>query len=203
MADEYVTLASPARVKQVIENSRFYGTCREVATVEEAMAVVEEVRAEAPDANHHAFGMRIGVGAHVYERGSDDGEPAGTAGAPILQAIASAEVTNVVVVVTRFFGGIKLGVGGLIKAYRGVAQAALAEAGTVVRPIWTHVRLSPIGYEELGAALRALDAAQGSVDELEYGAEVAVRASVPPSRVEGLAAVVRELTRGQAKLEEV
>jgi uncharacterized YigZ family protein len=118
----------PARVTRVtirVVNSRFIATIGEASTVEEARAFIEAVRGEFHDATHNVYAFRAGYGGSVTEGMSDDGEPAGTAGRPALAVLRGADIGDVVVVITRYFGGTKLGTGGLVRAYTQAAQEAV------------------------------------------------------------------------------
>jgi len=110
-----------------VKKSRFLGYAQNVENWDEAKNYIEEVRREHPKARHWCFGFRCGNNP-VQERCSDDGEPTGTAGVPILGAIKGEDLSDVVCVVVRYFGGIKLGAGGLIRAYGGAARQVLREA---------------------------------------------------------------------------
>jgi uncharacterized YigZ family protein len=118
--------AGTARVETRVVNSRFIATVGQARTPEAAKAFVAEVRAEMPDATHHVFAFRVGYGSSITEGMSDDGEPPGTAGRPTLAVLRGADLGDVVLVVTRYFGGTKLGTGGLVRAYTQAAQEALA-----------------------------------------------------------------------------
>jgi len=124
--------ARRVRTETVVERSRFLCTLAPVADTTALEAVVGAVRREFPDARHHCTASVLGEDG-ATARSSDDGEPAGTAGAPMLAALAGAGVTDVVAVVTRYFGGVLLGTGGLVRAYGGAVSGALAQAGLVHR----------------------------------------------------------------------
>lgn len=118
----------PAKVTRVtirVVNSRFIATIGEAGTVEEARAFIEAVRGEFHDATHNVYAFRVGYGGSVTEGMSDDGEPAGTAGRPALTVLRGADIGDVVVVITRYFGGTKLGTGGLVRAYTQAVQEAV------------------------------------------------------------------------------
>nr|WP_218886090.1 YigZ family protein [Kineococcus aurantiacus] len=152
--------ARAVRTELVVERSRFLTTLEPVGDVAAADAVVARVRREFPDARHYCTACVLGQDGQL-QRSGDDGEPAGTAGAPMLAALRGAGVTDVVAVVTRWFGGVLLGTGGLVRAYGGSVGAALAEAG-VVRRRW-------VDLVEVRAAL----ADGGRVEaELRRGREV-------------------------------
>jgi putative IMPACT (imprinted ancient) family translation regulator len=126
------TIAEQVRVEQVVTRSRFIATLAPVVDEAAADATIAAVRNEFHDARHHCTAMVLGPDGQ-RQRSNDDGEPAGTAGAPMLAVLRGAEVTDVVAVVTRYFGGTLLGAGGLVRAYGGAVTAALAEAQRVAR----------------------------------------------------------------------
>ncbi|WP_432544414.1 IMPACT family protein [Kineococcus sp. SYSU DK002] len=132
MRDPLPVPARAVRTELVVERSRFVTTLEPVADVAAAERVVARVRRELPDARHHCTAAVLGEDGGLV-RSHDDGEPAGTAGAPMLAALRGAGVTDVVAVVTRYFGGVLLGTGGLVRAYGGSVGAALAAAGVVPR----------------------------------------------------------------------
>lgn len=113
-----------------IKNSRFIAIAHKVLSRPEASTILEDVRNSYPDANHHCFAYRLGTSGNDF-RHDDDGEPTGTAGPPILRQIDSFELVNAMVVVVRYFGGTKLGAGGLIRAYGGAAREVLSAASIV------------------------------------------------------------------------
>ncbi|RAL22349.1 YigZ family protein [Lujinxingia litoralis] len=125
----YWTLAGVGTSEHVVERSRFLGYALAVSSEEEAQAFIAEKRREFYDARHVCFAFRLGRGAQPLERSSDDGEPARTAGFPMLQILEGLELVDVLVVVVRYFGGIKLGTGGLARAYREAARQAVEAAG--------------------------------------------------------------------------
>lgn len=129
----YFTVAGFGQSEHIVERSRFIGRALPVSSEEEALAYVEEVKAEHYDARHVCYGFRIGRGAQTVDRCNDDGEPARTAGLPIWQVLEGRELTDALVVVIRYYGGVKLGTGGLARAYREGARIALDAAGVIER----------------------------------------------------------------------
>ena len=127
----YQTVRQMATVEHIIKKSRFIGTAYPVQTVEQALQQLEAVRKQYWDATHHCYAYIIGENAE-QKRFSDDGEPQGTAGIPMLDVLQKKDVTNVLVIVTRYFGGTLLGAGGLVRAYAGAAGAAVDAAGIAV-----------------------------------------------------------------------
>ena len=195
------TICEAARVKVPVGACRFFASVAAARSEAEARAFIESVSAEFSDASHNAWGYKIGSHDSVETRYSDDREPWGSAGPPIVQAIDGAGVTNCVVVVTRYFGGVKLGVGGLIRAYRQVAAAALAAAGVQATEMRYSIHIRGVDYATLGAVMHELESQCGEIDHVDYGVVVAIRARIFKAGFASLAAKVRDLTRGQGGVE--
>ena len=128
MAVRYKTIMEPAEAQLVIEKSKFVGYIQPVETQEEAEDFVTSIRTKNRDATHNVPVYLLGEKFEI-QKYSDDGEPSGTAGVPVLQMLIKEGITNVALVMTRYFGGIKLGTGGLVRAYTGIAKEALSAAG--------------------------------------------------------------------------
>jgi len=194
--------AGPARAEQTIRRSRFLALADHAPTPEAAAALVASARREHPDARHHCWAFRAGdPGGSPREGMSDDGEPRGTAGRPILEVLRGSGIGELVVVVVRYYGGIKLGTGGLARAYSGTARLALdvLDTGWKVPLTAVAIRL-PFELESL---LRRILADRGLPEpEPEYGQEVTIRLTVPCSALPELTARVTEASRGRARLEE-
>jgi len=196
-APTYTTLAAELRHEiDKVKGSRFIATACPVATPEEADAFVERVRREFHDARHTCWAYRLGRGGETW-RFQDDGEPSGSAGRPILQQIEGHDLTDVVIAVTRYFGGTKLGIGGLVRAYGAAARECLERARTRVvvltrRIIVSHPYECSDGVQALLAA-RGLRAISG-----EYGESVRFEVDVPEGEVEGFLSELRDRTAGRA-----
>jgi uncharacterized YigZ family protein len=154
MSDTYRTLAETATAEIKVVDSRFIADAFPVESVEAAEAQIESVRAREHQARHHCTAYRIGVEGDTF-RYNDDGEPSGTAGPPILRHIDGRELTNTLVVVTRYFGGTKLGTGGLVRAYGDAADAVLDRATIVERIVRTPIRIR-FDYADTTPANRVL-----------------------------------------------
>lgn len=163
------------------------------------MALVEACREEFRDATHNCFAWRLGLDQDAF-RFSDDGEPSGTAGRPILQEIDGRQLTNLAIVVTRYYGGTKLGTGGLIRAYGGAAAEALDAATIVESPIVETVRFT-FGYEHSGAVQGVLSALGLEPARADYGESVRMEVAVPIEGVERLRSRLVDATRGQVELD--
>ncbi len=200
MIDRFETVANDIRVKISVGACRFIASVARTDSEEKAKSFIERVSAEFRDATHNAYAYKIGLGDGALIRQSDANEPAGTAGTPILQAIEHAELTNVTVVGTRYFGGVKLGIGGLIRAYRNCADAGLAEAGRMTQILMEFLLVS-VSYELLGSVLRELAASGGKVDDVEYNETgVSISARIPYSAIDVLQKQLTDITRGKIKL---
>ena len=141
-SDEYLTIKSLARLKTKVEGSVFIATAIPINSENDAKDSVKKISQEFLDATHNCFAWRIKTSDGESVKFSDAGEPRGTAGVPLLSAIQSENLFNVLVVVTRYFGGVKLGTGGLSRAYRQSAQGALKKAEKVTRWITSEITLS-------------------------------------------------------------
>ena len=185
----------------VEKKSRFIATVRPVASEEEAVAFIAEMKKKYWDARHNCSAFVIGDRQEL-SRCSDDGEPAQTAGRPMLDVLLREEIHNVAVVVTRYFGGVLLGTGGLLRAYTAAAADALADAGISVVRRWLACEVSmPYAlYEPVRAAVAALG---GVVQETQYAAAVTLCALLPEEAGEAFAAQVRDLTAGRCAVRPV
>ena len=182
----------PAKIK----GSRHIATAAPVANEAEVASLVEHARAEFPKANHHAFAWRLGIDASRF-RYSDDGEPSGSAGKPILQQIDRLKLTCVAVVVSRIFGGTRLGVGGLMRAYGGAAAAALERAAVVERVLTATVTITH-DYGDAGAIQAVLHKAQLEPHSSNYEAQSTLVIHVAVDLVDAFVASVTEATAGRA-----
>ncbi|MBQ6087087.1 MAG: YigZ family protein [Bacteroidales bacterium] len=152
--DTYLSIPAPAEGLYKDRGSRFIAKACPVESEEDALSLLGAARKEYHDARHHCLAYRIGPKGEVW-RASDDGEPSGSAGRPILGQIDSRNLSDVAVVVIRYFGGIKLGVPGLIKAYKSAAADALDKAGTVEKVAGRWVRLE-FGYGSMNQVMKVL-----------------------------------------------
>jgi uncharacterized YigZ family protein len=189
-SDRYLAPIAPAGAELRERGSRFAARLHPARDEGEAKALLGAVAAEHPDATHHCWAWRLGWPPR--ERSSDAGEPAGTAGAPILRSLARAELSDAVLVVTRWYGGVNLGKGGLVRAYGGVAREAVAAARTTTRLLRREVELA-IPYPHLGAVQRLLQPPEVELVHQSYGAGVRWVLAVAPARlpdVRGVAAAL-------------
>ena len=195
---EYYIPTEAAEAELVEKRSRFIGQVKPVETEEEARAFVEQVKKKHYDARHNCWCYRLRDGG--VERYSDDGEPQGTAGQPMLNVFQREEVTNVVCVVTRYFGGVLLGAGGLVRAYTQSAKDALDAAGVSVVRRWVEAAV-PCPYSFFDRVKLEVEAHGGVLGETEYAADVTVHALLPEGQVEAFSARMTELTAGGTEVQ--
>lgn len=201
MTDSYQTVKQDRRVQTKIKKCKFITSIKNVNTVKEAEEFIEDISEEFADATHNVFAFKIGLGDKAITRCSDDGEPSGSSGPPALQALEGAEVTNVAVVITRYFGGIKHGVGGLIRAYGGCVREAIKEAGKVKRTRYIKLMIS-VPYDQMGQVINDLEGHQGQIRDTSYTNEgVKITALLKPSFITDFKDRITEATRGQAKFD--
>ncbi len=191
------------RVEQDIQRSRFITTAAHAPTVEEAKAFIARIREEFPDANHNCWAYVVGPPGSTAQVGmSDDGEPHGTAGRPMLTALLHGGVGDVAVVVTRYFGGTLLGKGGLVRAYTASVQQALEDLPTTERV--RKVRLAvELEYASIDGVRRLLPEYEVQVVSEEYAATVGYRFELPVTRVDAFRTALTDLTLGQVLIEVV
>lgn len=190
----YKTLEKEVHVEQTVERSRFIAHAKPVQSREEADDYLAEIRGQYKDATHNVPAMVIGDKAQL-QWASDDGEPQGTSGAPIVQYLVKEGLTNVVIVVTRYFGGIKLGTGGLVRAYTGAAKLAVEAAG--IREAREMVRLTvSFAYPYLSLIERMLDEESHITEDKQFAADVTLVISTEKEREEDLLERLRGITKG-------
>ena len=190
---EYYIPTRASETEFTEKRSRLLGHVWRVESEAEARARIEEMKKRHYDARHNCWCYRLREGG--VERYSDDGEPQGTAGQPMLNVFQREEVTNVVCVVTRYFGGILLGAGGLVRAYTQSAKDALDAAGISVVARWTKVTLT-VPYSLFERVKLEAESLGGVLGEPEYAAEVTMPVLLPEEKVKSFTQRITEITAG-------
>jgi uncharacterized YigZ family protein len=191
--EEYYVPTGQGEAELVEKRSRFLGHVWPVESEEQARAYIEQMKKRHYDARHNCWCYRLREGG--VERYSDDGEPQGTAGQPMLNVFQREAVTDVCCVVTRYFGGVLLGAGGLVRAYTQSAKDALDAAGiSVVRP-WAQVAV-PCPYPFFERVRLEVEAAGGVLGEVEYTEQVTVHALLPAHKADAFTQRITELSAG-------
>lgn len=200
----YKTIREEASETHIIEKSRFIAHAAPVESRDEAEAFIAEIKAKYKEATHNVPAMVLGDKMQI-QWASDDGEPQGTSGAPIVRMIVGEELTNIVIVVTRYFGGIKLGTGGLVRAYTSSAKLAIEAAGICsVQEVCSMKILIEYTYLERFRQMAAGsigDSGEGFViADIEYGEKVGMRLVTPVEHKEKLRGIAANLTAGSAEI---
>lgn len=197
------TIAGSITYEMVIKKSRFITHLKHVKDVHEADEFIAQIRSQYWDARHNCVALSLGVNAQ-QQRSSDDGEPSGTAGIPMLEVLRHRNLTDVVAVVTRYFGGILLGAGGLVRAYSSAVSEALDEAQIIERVAMARLLVST-SHAEGGKAeyfLRDwLTSHNGLFEPPQYGQEVTFSVLVRPAEQENFLADLASFSSGQAQAE--
>lgn len=201
-ADRYLIPAAFTRVELRIVNSRFLGSADYTPTVAAARTFIDQIRAEMPDATHHTYAYLVGHGASITAGMSDDGEPSGTAGRPMLAVLRGTGLGDVTVVVTRYFGGTKLGTGGLVRAYSDTTKAVLAELPHVER-IEKATLLIVIDYAFYDRVCQTLAAHDATIEDETFTADITLTAALPLSAVAACKNDLATRTAGQADIQEL
>ena len=200
LPDSYLTCRDEGRAEIKIQRSRFLGICRPAGGRDAVDTALEEIRREHHDARHVCSAWRIGVGTLAAEKRNDDGEPSGSAGEPIMGAIRRAGMTDVLVAVVRWFGGVKLGTGGLGRAYGQAADLAIAEAGPREVLLGRRFVLA-LPYAAQKTVTLLLSQHGGRVNDQEYAEEVTWRIWLPHSTWRAFQAALTEASQGTLALE--
>lgn len=201
MESEYKIVYAGGEAQIIEKKSRFIATVVPVETEEEALAFIESLRKKYWDATHNCYAYVVGERNEI-QRCSDDGEPSGTAGRPMMDVLAGAGVHNVAVVVTRYFGGTLLGTGGLIRAYSLAVQEGLAAAEVITRIPGVKLKLTA-EYTELGKIQYLLGERGLAAQEAVYTEKVELTVLVPEADAAGIKESLTEETSGRIRIEEL
>ncbi len=196
MNKDYKTVANEASDEFVEKRSRFIGYVKPVRTEEEAVAFINQKRSEHWDARHNVYAYSLREGN--IKRYSDDGEPSGTAGMPVLDVIVKNEIYDVCVVVTRYFGGVLLGTGGLVRAYSQGSKIALESGGVVLMQSCLLCETS-CSYTRYGKVSSLIMESGATVDDTIYESDVKIKFHIPPGLLDGLNKKLADATSGEVQ----
>lgn len=200
-SDSYFTLASEAEIEFKIKGSRFIGRAFLCQTVDQAEAILDNLRKKFHDATHHCYAYRVGWGKELQFRYSDDGEPSGTAGKPIYDHLEGNELTNALVVVTRYFGGVRLGTGGLTRAYSRAAGDVLERAGKVENFVTGKLKLF-LDFPDYNNVERLIEKYEGKRLKSDFTQRVALILELRESAIKPFIRKLMDLTSGRARYEQ-
>jgi len=193
---QYPIPAQETRVEIVVVNSRFIATAAPVFTVDEAKAFVARIKDEFADASHNVSVYLVGHGQSIVAHCTDDGEPSGTAGRPALAVLQGSGLGDIAVVVTRYFGGTKLGTGGLVRAYGDAVREVLSVLPRAAR-VPTYTVLVAVPYSSFERVRLLIEAHAGDVEDQDFGIDVTVQVRFPQDRYPAFEAALREASNGQ------
>ena len=199
--EQYRMLSKGAQAELVEKKSRFIATIRPVSSEEEAVAFIEEMKKKYYDARHNCSAFVIGSKGELT-KSSDDGEPSGTAGRPMLEVLTGSGIRNIAAVVTRYFGGVLLGTGGLVRAYSGAVKMALEQCETITRRYGVQM-LIKTDYNGVGKIQYLLGSKDVVIQDSVYAADVQMTVLVPIEEYDRLCKELVEATNGRVGLEEV
>lgn len=200
MSTPYLIPAGESRIELLVKNSRFIGRAGHTPGVEAAKAFIEQVKTEEPNHSHAVYAFAVGHGATVTHGMSDGGEPAGTAGRPALAVVKGSGLGDVTVVIIRYFGGTKLGTGGLVKAYTEAAQLALAQLPTTEKVERQSVRVI-VPYPFYEQVKRLAELHQGQIDDEAFAADVTMRLTFTVDDLPLFESALADTTAGQVRPE--
>ena len=201
MRDNYRTVYNYGQDEIIIKKSRFIGYAKPIDSEEDALKFIEEIKSKHRDATHNVYAYLVGENSNI-QRFSDDGEPTGTAGIPVLEVIKKEDLRDLVVVVTRYFGGIKLGGGGLIRAYTKGAKIALEAARIVDMVVHRKLRIG-LDYSMYGKIENYLLVNDYTVDNTRFDASINITICVENEELEEFITTITNLTSGDAEIEEL
>ncbi len=196
--ESYITIKNPSYFEYEDRKSVFIGMAMPVSTEADAIAFIDSVKKRYPDARHHVYAYVLRE--NFAMRFTDDREPQGTAGMPVLDIIRKNGCTDVVIVVTRYFGGTLLGTGGLVRAYTSAALGALEAAEIIRYDIYTTLEIA-VTYSDYGKITSILSDRGFRIEDTSYDTGVRVSGSIIKSEVEGLKSAITEATAGRAEME--
>lgn len=199
--EDFLLLVKGAEAELVEKKSRFIATVRPVTSEEEAVAFIDEMKKKYYDARHNCSAFVIGSRAQVT-RSSDDGEPSGTAGRPMLEVLLGSGIRNIAVVVTRYFGGTLLGTGGLVRAYSGVVKEALELCETARQHFGVRFKIRT-DYNTVGKIQYILASRNINVEDSVYAADVEMTVISPIEEYDRLCKELVEATSARVGLEEL
>ncbi len=200
MIDSYRTIKESTLHKITRKKSRFIALLSPALSQDDVQRQIDDVRKSHHDATHHCYAFRLLLDDTIVEVSNDDGEPSGSAGLPMMQQLASKELCNVLAVVIRYYGGTKLGVGGLVRAYSDVVSEALERATIVIRTLMAHISIR-FPVEVNSSVMSIVHRFSAHIESLVYEEPVRIELMLPLSQVETFRAALTEATGARIKME--
>ncbi|MBN1220478.1 MAG: YigZ family protein [Anaerolineae bacterium] len=199
MSQRYPIPNGESTIELLVKNSRFIGRAGYTPSVYQAKVFIDRVKAKHPHCSHAVYAFAVGYGTTVTHGMSDAGEPSGTAGRPALAVVKGSGLGDVTVVIVRYFGGTKLGTGGLVKAYTEATQLALAELSVTEKVERQTIQVT-IPYNFYEHCRRLVETYHGQIDEEEFAVEVTLRLTFTVDDLPDFESALSELTSGQVSI---
>jgi len=200
MIDSYLTIKDSTLFKITRKKSRFIALLSPASSHEDVQQQMDAIRKSYHDATHHCSAFRLLIDDVIVESSSDDGEPSGSAGIPMLHQLAGKELCNILAVVVRYYGGTKLGVGGLVRAYSDAISEALDQTKIVTQMMMAHITIR-FPVEVNSSVMSTVHRFSAHIENLIYEEPVRIEVTLPPSQIEAFRAVLTEATGARTKLE--
>jgi len=200
MIDSYLTIKGSTLHKITRKKSRFIALLSPASSHEDVQQQMDAIRKSYHDATHHCSAFRLLIDDVIVESSSDDGEPSGSAGLPMLHQLAGREVCNILAVVVRYYGGTKLGVGGLVRAYSDAISEAIDQTVIVTQTMMAHITIR-FPVEVNSSVMSTVHRFSAQIENLIYKETVRIEVTLPPSQVEAFRAVLTEATGARTELE--
>ncbi len=201
MSNRYPIPADESKVELFFKNSRFIGRATHTPTVEAAKTFIEQIKTEEPNCSHAVYAFAVGYGASVTHGMSDAGEPSGTAGRPTLAVVKGSNLGDITVVIVRYFGGTKLGTGGLVKAYTETAQTAIAKLAITEKIEWKTVKIT-VQYAQYEQIKRLIENHKGYIDDETFATDVLLSLRFTIDDLPSFESALSDATRGQVLVEQ-
>lgn len=198
MKKDFLTIAKTAQAELIIKKSNFIGIVAKTSNEPAAQEFIEHIKDSHPKARHHCFAAIIGDKDQI-QRASDNGEPTGTAGAPILNVLKKQQLHNVTAVVVRYYGGIKLGTGGLIRAYSNATSAAIEQAG-IVQQIKAAIITVSLAYHQFDLLNNYFDRRKIKPFDIKYSDKITLKFMLPFTESQSAIKEITDLLNGQLKI---
>ena len=178
--DQYETIAKPTTVKLTVKKSRFIGVVRAIDSIEAVKLALDTTRHDYPNATHYCYGYQFGFGKDLRTYATDDGEPTNSAGPPILSILQASALSNLICLVVRYYGGINLGIGGLIRAYSQCAKHCLSQSGTTIRVCYQQLAIT-VAYDKVNLIYKLSQKMRATITNVIYGQNVVIQVKIRPS----------------------
>ena len=200
---KFLTPDKKIQIINKVKDSKFYGSISNVKNRDEAEKFINKIKEKFSDATHNVSAFRIGIDNNIIEYADDDGEPAGSSGPPVLEAIKGENLSNTVIVVTRNFGGTKLGIGGLIRAYGNTARMAIKESGKKKLELYYKIEVKG-NYNLIGSIMGQIESYSGNILDTNYDEQgIVVKFLLAPNKFKNFKEKLTEITADKAAIRRI